>query len=334
MTSAVPRVLVVADTPGWAWDRKAQEYARWTPPDVFDVTVAYQTQGLPDLRTFDLIHLFEVSQLRVIPEGFDRPVIAGLTAMVWWTWGADRMRAWADRCVALHGNSLMLVEQLRQFHSRVFYAPNGVDLLFWHRPEPRGAAQGFAVCHVGKPNPRKGSSLLIDAARRADVPVYLCQRTAHIRLPSEDIRDIYRRSWAHVSPSDMDGTPNTALEAAACECALISTPIGNMPDVIVHGMNGFLIGQDLLPKPFRPWIAALVEPHPENLPEFARWTPDEVEDRRERLIDEMVIILTWMCDHPGETARMGAEARRTIKKGWTWQHQVPHVTAMWKACLR
>ena len=329
-----PRILVVADTPGWAWDRKAQAYVRHAS-EAFDITVAYQTQGLPaDLRAFDLIHLFEVSQLRCIPDGFDRPIVAGLTAMVWWTWGADRMRAWADRCAALHGNSRMLVVQLRPFHSRVFYTPNGVDPMVWFRESPRDVTQAFSVCHVGKPNPRKGAALLIEACRRSDVPLYLCQRTSHIRLPAEDIREIYRRSWVHGSLSDMDGTPNTALEAAACECALISTPIGNMPDVIDHGVNGFLVGKSLLPDPFRPWVAALVDPHPETLPVFARWDPDEIRDRREALIAETTGRLVWMRDHPTETAQMGHEARKTIRAGWTWRYQAPWVTTMWTEVLR
>lgn len=328
-----PKILVVADTPHWAWGRKAKEYERWLS-GLFDVTVAYQTRGLPDdLSRFDLVHLFEVSQLRSIPEIYTGPLVAGLTAMVWWTWGAENMQAWADRCTALHGNSRMLVHELEQFHSRVYYTPNGVDPMFWHRDEPRNATSGFSVCHVGKPNPRKGSGLLIEACRRAEIPLYLCQRTSHIRLPWEDVREIYRRSWVHVSVSDMDGTPNTALEAAACECAIVSTPIGNMPDFVVHGVNGFLIGQELLPNPFRPWIAALVEPHPEKLPAFARWSPDEVTDRRERLIDELTIILTWMRDHPDETIRMGAEARKTIRREWTWQRQVDHVARMWWGVL-
>lgn len=332
-----PRILVVADTPGWAWGRKALEYERWLS-GVFEVTVIYQIAGLPDdLSPFDLIHLFEVSQLRSIPETYSGPLVAGLTAMVWWTWGEDRMRAWADRCSALHGNSRMLVHELQQFHSRVYYTPNGVDPMFWHRDQPRGMIigpdRGFSVCHVGKPNPRKGAALLIEACRRAEIPLYLCQRTSHIRLPWEDVREFYRRSWVHVSISDMDGTPNTALEAAACECAIISTPIGNMAEFIEDGVNGFLIGRELLPRPFRPWIAALVEPQPEKLPGFARWSPAEILDRRERLIADLGERLVWMRDHPAEAARMGAEARRTIRREWAWRRQVDHVARMWGEVL-
>lgn len=324
-----PSILVVADTPGWAWDRKAREYQRL---DGFDVSVAYMTQGLPDLRAFDLVHLFEVSQGRVIPDGFDRPVVAGLTALVWWTWGRDRMQAWADRCAALHGNSPAIVQALHSFHSRVFYVPNGVDPAFWTPGPP--ATHPVVACHVGKPNPRKGAALIVAACQRASVPLLLCQRTSHIRLTPEEIRTLYRSSAVQVTASDMDGTPNPMLEAAACGSALISTPIGNMPEVIREGENGVLVGRSLVPDPFRPWIAALVEPHPEALPAFARWPADEIRDRREGVVSEMAAALTRMRDDPAGTARMGRAARQTILDGWTWDHQRPAVAAMWTAVLR
>ncbi len=37
-----------------------------------------------------------------------------------------------------------------------------------------------------------------------------------------------------------DGTPNTALEAAARGCVVISTPVGDMPDLNEHAVNGYL----------------------------------------------------------------------------------------------
>jgi hypothetical protein len=48
-TGRKPRILVLADLPGWAWDRKAEAYRRYLGMG-FDVTVAYHATT-PALRT-------------------------------------------------------------------------------------------------------------------------------------------------------------------------------------------------------------------------------------------------------------------------------------------
>src|SRR3990167_588999 len=161
-----PNILVLADVPGWAWCQKARAYEQWLS-DEFDITVAYQ-QGEPhvpeNLDQFDLLHLFEVSQLGHVPLPYRGQIVAGLTALVWQTWGEARMAAWAARCSALHGNSPQIVSELLAFHSRIYYCPNGVDAELFHRSVVRTG--DVAACHVGKPNPRKGGALLVEACRR------------------------------------------------------------------------------------------------------------------------------------------------------------------------
>ena len=328
-----PRVLVLADTPGWAWDWKARQYVRWLS-DEFDIALAYHA-AVPPLHTFDLVHLFEVSQLRAVPNEYDRPVIAGLTAMVWWTWGETRMRAWASRCAALHGNSIMLVQQLRQFHEHVYYTPNGVDPEFWSRVSnvERNLSQPLRACHVGKPNPRKGSALIVEACRLANVQVLMCQRTSQIRYTPEQIREFYRNTDVQISASDMDGTPNPMLEAASMSNALISTPIGNMPEFIQHNHNGFLVGQRIAPRPFRPWVAALVVPNPNELPEFAQWPDDVIRERRSALVSQIRRSVEWLMDNRHACVEIGRNARHTVLDAWTWERQVAHVAEMWRDVL-
>lgn len=313
-----PRVLVLADVPGWAWDRKALAYRQHLGGD-FDVTVAYHATT-PPLHQFDLVHLFEVSQVGVV-SSYAQPlpfkVVAGLTAHVWRTWGAERMAGWAAQVDALHGNSLLLYHELRQFHDRVYYTPNGVDADFWRRINPRLRGTDVVLGHVGKPNPRKGAALIIEAARKVGVELRLIQRTAKVAYSAAVMRGWYQGVHVQVTASNMDGTPNPMLEAAACECALLSTPIGNMPEFI-NRETGFLTRTTL---PYH-------GPEPVD-------AETAVADARQmdQLRDELAERMLWFKSYPDEAVSMGAAARRAVLADWTWERQAPHVAAMWREVL-
>jgi len=312
-----PRILIVADVPGWAWGRRARAYRRHLG-DQFQITMSYLADPLPDPSGFDLVHLFEVSQLDRVsdPRPYSpRPyrLVAGLTAHVWRTWGPERMHRWASRCDALHGNSLLLVDELKPFHPSVCYLPNGVDAERFRPPEvPRSGEVVFG--HVGKPTARKGGALIVEAARRAGVALLVNQRTSRVALDEDSMAAWYRGVDVEVTASNMDGTPNPMLEAAATGCALLSTPIGNMIEFIGSGVNGFF----LPPLPGREEGRA---PLPSEAPEVGL------------LSDAMVELMEWFRDRPDETREMGRRARESILEEWTWEKQVLRVAKFWREVL-
>jgi glycosyltransferase involved in cell wall biosynthesis len=62
---------------------------------------------------------------------------------------------------------------------------------------------------------------------------------------AEEMADWYNTGTVLLCASEEEGTPNVALEAAACGCTVVSTRVGNMPELIRDGWNGFLIAPDL-----------------------------------------------------------------------------------------
>src|SRR5262249_46807631 len=60
-------------------------------------------------------------------------------------------------------------------------------------------------------------------------------------LSQKEMAEWYNTGRAFLVTSTDEGTPNVALEAAACGCALISTRVGNMPELIRNGENGVLV---------------------------------------------------------------------------------------------
>jgi glycosyltransferase involved in cell wall biosynthesis len=53
--------------------------------------------------------------------------------------------------------------------------------------------------------------------------------------------DALRRSDVFVLPSHTEGLPNAMIEAMAAGLAIVVTPVGSVPDVIVDGENGVLV---------------------------------------------------------------------------------------------
>lgn len=68
---------------------------------------------------------------------------------------------------------------------------------------------------------------------------------------SEDrIVDELNRLQLLVLPSDIEGMPNSALEAMACGVPVLATSVGGIPDLILHNKTGFLL-PDNSPKAIR-----------------------------------------------------------------------------------
>jgi len=55
----------------------------------------------------------------------------------------------------------------------------------------------------------------------------------------------YNTGRIYVVASKTEGTPNPALEAAACGCVVVATKVGNMPELIKNGKNGYLCDRNI-----------------------------------------------------------------------------------------
>jgi glycosyltransferase involved in cell wall biosynthesis len=109
----------------------------------------------------------------------------------------------------------------------------------------------------------------------------------------DEMLDFYRSLDVYVCASRSEGTPNTCLEAAACGLPVITTRVGNMPELIREGENGFFVERD---------IAGIAEK------------------------------LTRLRDDPELRLRLGRAARTAIKP-WDWRRQAARYDTMFQAVL-
>ena len=256
-------------------------------------------------RDYDLIYLLFHTMLqkksvqRIIGQNKVATVVTGYPTLKPCFYGRTNNREFArnkflklsKRCVAVGANNLKSLENLKEIYKGdTFYAPRGVDpkvfypmrTTFERKPDDK-----FTVAYVGKPVPEKGLFQFIQpACETACVRLIINDRNYEDALSPEEMNEFYNQADVFVVASTIDGTPNPALESAACGKPIISNHIGNMPELIKDGVNGFLIDEMTIPN-----YAAK---------------------------------LKWLRTNQKRAFEMGMEAREAILRDWTWEKSMEY----------
>lgn len=135
------------------------------------------------------------------------------------------------------------------------FLPNGVDLNFF-KPVPRRRARE----QLGLPRDEfvllfVSANSLDRPAKRRDRFIELCKILEnHYGAPvyrleaSEESRSamklMYSAADFHVLTSDHEGSPNSAKEALACDCRVVATPVGSLPQLL-SDVEGCAISSEL-----------------------------------------------------------------------------------------
>ena len=190
----------------------------------------------------------------------------------------------ANKCIAMVANNIISLNDLKSIYKgETFYAPFGVDekMFYPTRGFVEKTNSQYTVAFVGKSNPEKGLVEIIrPACEAAGVKLIDNQRNYTNALSQDEMRDFYNSADVYVVASTMDGTPCTALEAAACGLPLVSNRIGNMPELIKDSINGFLV--------------------------------------QEREVKRYIHRLIWMKKNQRIAWEIGQEGRKKILESWTW----------------
>ncbi len=83
------------------------------------------------------------------------------------------------------------------------------------------------------------------AADGIECDLFLVDSHGPERRTPEQMAKWYNTGTVYVVASEMEGTPNPALEAASCGCTIVSTRVGNMPELIAPHLNGLLVDRTL-----------------------------------------------------------------------------------------
>ncbi len=289
-----PKVMFISDVAGWAWHYKSKKLKEHLS-DEFHIDIIWLLgPGHKRIkpRSHDLYVTFGYSYIDYLSKVSPRKKMTGITAHRPHSVLVPQMR----KAAVVHANSMMLFRELETMHNIVYYVPNGVDeQLFRPMKEIPLKRDNIVVGHVGKLSMMKGQDKYIKPAikRAGAVPKFHFNDYTN-SIPIEDMPHVYQDMDCFIVASKEDGTPNPALEAAACGRPIISNRIGNMPEFIKDGWNGFLVDKE---------IGAYVEK------------------------------IKWLKKNRSKMIEMGENARKTVEKSWTWGMQSENYRQMFKEVL-
>lgn len=295
-----PRILICSDVGNWAWAKKSAEIKRFLS-DEFDISITNLLEKRDvDTANFDLYLTYGWSYIGHIRQAPKERCISGVTAHK----GREALIAniipSMKRVGWCHANSVLLKDELEKNGMKdVFYVPNGVNEEIFHEiiPIPK-VRDNLVVLHVGKKvgfGDDKGHKRFIEPSCKAAGVRYIGHYNNYkTALSTEQMAKLYQQADVFIVASESDGTPCGALEAAACGRPILSNYIGNMPELITDGYNGFLVPRE---------------------------------------VDKYVEKLKWMRENRDKVIEMGANARKTIEEEWTWKLQAENYRTMFRTIL-
>jgi hypothetical protein len=259
--SARPHLRIVYDVRGWAYHGNALGLQKYAPPD-FEVTLAPLREGnlLLDWNEVlgssppDLLFLFDYGRTARARQELQARGWNTVLMTAWSRgWPSDVARFWPVYCLA----DAMLVSNLEWWERAgrlpgTYTIPYGVDGEIFKLRMPIETRKP-KVLWVGSHLFRKLKGyddlvLPLKAmleARGIECDALLVDSFGSDRLTPKEMSYWYNSGTVIVCASESEGTPNTPLEAAACGCTVVSTRVGNMPELVRDDVNGYLVERNV-----------------------------------------------------------------------------------------
>ncbi len=306
-----PVVLCLVDRPNWAHDRKTDALTRELR-GAYEIVKRYQSDiSANDLERADCVLLYywlqaeRLSPLREVLRQLRGRLVIGICSHfeLDGAWRAPGLAILEELAHTVFVNNRLLLKEFGPALSRpVHYTPNGVDTeLFRPAAAPRPTATlrtlrvGWAGSLTNHGAEHRGVHEFIAPAVAAVAGAELCLAVREEKWGNqEEMLEFYQSLDVYVCASRSEGTPNPCLEAAACGLPVITTCVGNMPELIRDGENGFFV---------------------------------------ERNVADIAEKLCLLRDDLGLRTRLGQAAHASVVEAWDWRRQAARYDAMFQAVL-
>lgn len=309
-----PRVLLLSDVRGWAFDQNLQDMAEYCR-DFFDFTILYvaefgsEHKRAPSLRAYDVVfapyHRWRIDNL--LP--WDR-TLGSLRSQ--WLFPEKKRPPQQEefdlvnQYVAFHVVAKRNYDEYRKACPRVVYLTNPVNMRRFPEPTP---VKGEVIVewngnarhdNMAREDVKGFLSIVQPACRRAGVPLVVAEYNTSRRQPA-DMPSFYRQANIAVSSSLYEGASSSVMEAMASGLAVVTTDVGNHREMrdsqlAEYGETGLLL--------------------------------------IDRSIDAFAKALQSLRANYKLVERMGEVNRHCIERAWSWSVWAPGFVEFFKTPLR
>ena len=253
LTTYIPKkkytIRLLYDTAYWAyyWSSLAlQKYA----PDDFDVDIGNEYTEATKHKRYDLILQNCFSYAAALKKHTMRVSPSTIVCSVYsvgWGYAND----WLDLCIRDSDNVIINNVEMWEKHGKrpnTFQISNGIDLGVFGikkpielRKTPRVLWCGSKI-HRGVKN---YDSIIVPlekmlAKDKIQFDFRLVDSVGPNRMNQSQMNYWYNTGTILVVSSKTEGTPNTLHEGCACGCVPVATRVGNVPEIVTDGVNGFI----------------------------------------------------------------------------------------------
>jgi glycosyltransferase involved in cell wall biosynthesis len=250
----LPSLRILYDIEGWSYHNRALALEKYAPDD-FDVSLGryLRDQDLSDAlgdTAPDVLLLIRFRASKLVRQELRRRDWPTKLVTIWNNGWPRRIEMLGE--VLSHSDLVIFNNQTAWSNAGrpkgSICIPNGVDLDVFNVTVPP-AERSTKVLWTGSELLRelKGYDGYIrplgDALERREIEhdFLLVDSFGDNKLNPQEMTAWYNSGTILVCASRTEGTPNVALEAAACGCVIVSTPVGNMPELVRSNQNGYLV---------------------------------------------------------------------------------------------
>jgi len=253
------KILLVADQPGWIFDRHCHEIGYRI--DKYDIGIAYRRDGIRELsKDYDLVYVLDPIPLR---GGYppQEKTIMGLRCEFLYREHPEgakglyengfpgRCASIKDKCCIFHvvNDTLMDVFGDVVTDKPLLKVQHGINTDVFDVNKNEYAFERrdgeLKVSVSGRNSSNKGFNLVEKACEKAGVKI--TQAEYNKKIPYGEMPDFYSKSHVHVCMSKDEGLNNPLMESGAMGLTPISTVSGAAKEMIKDGESGFLIDRDV-----------------------------------------------------------------------------------------
>ena len=287
--SGKPRVLLLVDRPGWAFDTAARQFAYQLRRE-FHFQIAYVHHGDQlAIDDYDLVYVFFWGE--TYHRRFGCPperVIKDVSSHRWEDdprYGpctpSEMVERHLNDAMTVTTTSLRIEDLIKSHHPRVYHTPKGFDPRRFYPTRKRSGA--LTIGWAG--NPQDPAKCLKEVLHPACEQRF-CFVTAAGNVPHNKMNRFYNNIDVIAVSSRHEGDPYPLIEAMATGCFPVCNDVGIAPELIRSGENGLIV--------------------PENTSGAFR------------------AAFTWCEENLDHVRKVGAVNARTVMSNRTWAAVTPH----------